>query len=368
MKNLKKTLTALSLQGGGALGAYEYGVIKALYAKRGPFYIPNVVAGISIGAINAAVLVGAKGDPVAALDELWRQHICVNYPQNEILSWMSSFLGGVSAHYTEMMTQNLSWLGNPGMYNLKPEYMYMPLLSTLQNTSIYDTSALKKTLDKLVDVEKLNHPDQTRFVITAINVKTGKSARFDNATTKITFDHILASASLPVTFPMTCIDGEYYWDGGVFINTPIQVALDALEEVETDSRDVERELIYVELHRMNAQLPVTLQDAAERFYNLIFSGKLSIDQKNFRKYSAFVDLIQKIDEVLPLDSHIREHAGFKDLFRHRKINKVFVIGEQGIGAKGSCSDFSRKTLDLRIEAGFNDTMTVLANNEYFLAD
>ena len=76
----KKVLTALSLQGGGALGAYEYGMLKALYVKRGKTFRPRVVTGVSIGAINAAFRVGAKGDPIEALDTLWRERLCVTWP------------------------------------------------------------------------------------------------------------------------------------------------------------------------------------------------------------------------------------------------------------------------------------------------
>jgi predicted acylesterase/phospholipase RssA len=72
MDNTRDYRTALVLQGGGALGAYEYGVLKALYETR-PHFTPAVVTGISIGAINAAVLVGAKDDPLRMLDDVWRQ-------------------------------------------------------------------------------------------------------------------------------------------------------------------------------------------------------------------------------------------------------------------------------------------------------
>ena len=131
----RKTLTALSLQGGGALGAYEYGVLKALYEKRGKGFTPKVVAGVSIGAINAALLVGAKGDPLTALDRLWRERLCVSWPSLPDCSWAG--LTPWSAN--SLAERNLSFFANSGMYCLKPEFFLMPALAWLKNSSLYDT-------------------------------------------------------------------------------------------------------------------------------------------------------------------------------------------------------------------------------------
>ncbi len=355
----KKVITALSLQGGGALGAYEYGMLKALYAKRGKGFRPRVVAGVSIGAINAAFLVGAKGDPIEALDTLWRERLCVTWPAPPCLPSEAASFTHPMLPFVDLTEQNLSLFGNPGMYSLKPEFYLMPWIAPMQNTSIYDTAALKKTLEEFVDPRKLNRPDETRLIVTAVNVETGRQARFDNGKMTLTFDHIIASGSFPVTFPMTQIGEEYYWDGGIFFNMPLGVAINALEQIETDNPDVEREIILVELHRMQSRLPKTLLEATERFFNLIFSGKFAMDMKLRDKYGAFVDLMQEIDKTLPADSPVRNHPGYRDLIRHRKMDRVIVVGEEGIGAAGSTGDFSRKTLNRRIDAGFSDAMSLL---------
>jgi len=172
----------------------------------------------------------------------------------------------------------------------------------------------------------------------------------------LTLDHIIASGSFPVTFPMTAIDGEFYWDGGIFMNMPVGEAVNALEQIDPDDFSAEREVILVSLHRMQGQLPKTLQEATERFYNLLFSGKFAMDRKLYNKYGAFVDVMKKIDQALPADSPIRNHEGYKDLIRHRKIDRAIVIGEAGTGAGGASSDFSKKTLNRRIEDGFADAM------------
>ena len=356
--NPKKTITAISLQGGGALGAYEYGAIKALHTHRGKSFSPRIVTGVSIGAINAALLVGAKGDPMEALDRLWRERLCVSWPA---ASWFSPF--GETFYdpfrlLTNFSEQGLSLLGNPGMYKLNPEFLTTPVYAPLMNSSIYDTSLLKETLAEFVDPKKLNRPEKTRLIVTAVNVQEGQYARFDNAQMTLTLDHIIASGSFPVTFPMTPIDGNYYWDGGIFLNLPVGVAVNALEQIEPDNPDIEREIIMVSLHRMKGELPRTIQESCERFYNLLFSGKFALDKKLHQKYSAFVDVMQEIDKVLPADSPIRKHKGYQDLIRHRKIDRSIIIGEEGTGAVGASSDFSRKTLTSRIDAGFNDAMAV----------
>ncbi|HRV45725.1 MAG TPA: patatin-like phospholipase family protein [Smithellaceae bacterium] len=354
----RRILTALSLQGGGALGAYEYGAVKALYEKRGKGFRPRVVAGVSIGAINAALLVGAKGDPLTALDRLWRERLCVSWPSLFDSSWTGLFPWSAN----NLIERNLSFLGNAGMYQLRPEFFFMPAFAWLHNSSLYDTSFLRETLLDFVDPEKLNRPEETRLIMTAVNVKTGQLSRFDNSRMKLTFDHIIASGSFPVTFPMTQIGEDFFWDGGVFMNMPVGEAVNALEQIEADNPDIEREVIVIELHRMQADLPKTIPEAAERFYNLIFSGKFSLDRKLYDRYDSFVDLMREIDRTIPADSPIRNHRGYKMMTRHRKIDRAMVIGEEGTGATGSGGDFSRSALNRRIEAGYRDAMAFFKRN------
>src|SRR5512144_2122145 len=147
--------TAVVLQGGGALGAYEYGVLKALYEQR-PGFKPVAVAGISIGAITAAVLGGAKSNPISTLDRLWRDKLNVSPPLPIV--WLPL-----------QIDQSLAVLGNPGMYRLQAALFTAPW--TL--TSIYDTEPLRQTLTELVDLRTLND-EETRVSVGAIQVGTGE--------------------------------------------------------------------------------------------------------------------------------------------------------------------------------------------------
>ena len=148
--------TAIVLQGGGALGAYEYGVLKALYEKR-PGFKPVAVTGISIGAVNAAVLGGAKGDPISALDKMWRDKFTVS----------------LGVPLPKLIDRSLAALGDPGMYRLDAKQVVQLLMAPWTLTNIYDTAPLRQTLTDLVDLEKLNG-EQPRVVVGATNIETAQ--------------------------------------------------------------------------------------------------------------------------------------------------------------------------------------------------
>src|SRR5450631_2930019 len=173
-----KVFTAIVLQGGGALGAYEYGVLTALYQAR-PGFKPVAVSGISIGAITAAVLGGNK-DPLSALDALWRDKLTVEAPLP---------LVGLPA----FIDHSLAVFGNPGMYRMNGELLTAPWKAT----SIYDTAPLRQTLSELVDPQVLND-QETRVLVGATRVDTGEIEYFDShCCGGLTYEHVAASGSLP---------------------------------------------------------------------------------------------------------------------------------------------------------------------------
>lgn len=349
MENLHRYRTAIVLQGGGALGAYEYGVLKALYETR-PHFSPAVVTGISIGAINAAVLVGAKEDPIAALDEVWRQKFTT-------LQSLPTSIKTLSEYFIPPEVQKyLSAWGNSGMYELRPEFLCTPLLAS----SIYTLAPLRQTLEEVVDLRKLNCKDKTRVAVCAVNVATGELKTFDNQA-GLTLDHILASGSLPPSFPMTAIDSQYYWDGGLVFNTPLSLAINYLEALERDDPEIRRELIVVELFPMQAKLPQTLGDVLSRASQLSFTTKLTLDQQLFVKFNDFVDLVQTINRVLQTipaseAQQIREHPGYAELVRHEKIDAFTVITFHADARLALPSDFSKASIEARIEAGYRNAL------------
>ena len=330
--------TAIVLQGGGALGAYEFGVLSALYEQR-PGFRPVAVTGVSIGAITAAVLGGASTDPITALDALWRHKLTVTAPTGPI---------GLPA----AVDRSLALLGNPGMYELRAGLFTMPWLQT----SVYDTAPLRATLAELVDPEKLNGADP-RVVVGATNVGSGEMEFFDrDRPGGLTFEHVAASGSLPPGFPATMIDGQSYWDGGLFANTPLSPAIDALEAAAGGDRDVERELIVVELFPMRAAIPQTMQEVVARMVQLQYTSRLTLDARFFDKISDVVDLVARVDAALPANSDIRDDPTYRRVRAYRRIDHLNVVTSSLPDELSNPSDFSRASIEARIRAGYADAV------------
>jgi NTE family protein len=333
--------TAIVFQGGGALGAYEYGVIKALYEERRGFK-PAAVTGVSIGAINAAILVGAKKNPLETLEKLWRKRFAGLLPPPA-----RSLLGPWVTHEIE---RSLAAFGNPGMYELRQEYLLAPLLCT----SMYSLDPLRRTLRELIDVDKLNQSDSPHVVLGAINVATGKPEYFDNRNERLEIDHIIASGSIPPAFPMTQIGKEHYWDGGLFLNTPLSSAINCLEQIpEQTSGTVRRELIVVELFPMSGPLPDDMAQVTNRRGQIMFASKFNIDHKLFMTINDTIDFIRKIEEHIP--AHLHNEPAYQNIFkRHEKMDALTVIRAEFPDDKADAGDFSEDTIDYRIKAGYEN--------------
>ena len=344
---MKTRRRALVLQGGGALGAYAYGVIKALYEQ--PDFSLDVVTGVSIGAINAAVLVGAKDDPIRALDELWRKRLAIrNWP-----------------FVPPMLDRYSSLLANPAMYWMRPSYVYAPLLAPFLETSIYDITALRRTLADLIDLNRLNR-SEIHLVVSSVDIETGEVMYFENQNgVPLSIEHIVASGGLAPGFPMTTIKDQrtgeerWYWDGGFSSNLPLAKAINLLERADPDNPDVERELIVVELIPMRSEVPVNLIEVEDRVTQLLYSSKLTLDEKLFQKMNDYVDLIQQIDQALPPDSTLRQLPGYLELKRHRKIDSFLVITMTTPELHSGASDFSQAAIERRIASGYHDALTQL---------
>src|SRR5262249_48037434 len=214
--NARFEQTVLLLQGGGALGSYQAGVYQALAEAS---VHPDWVAGISIGAVNAALIAGNPPEKrVERLREFWE---AVSTSPLGLPYFPSLDIPDDTTHSLLNHTPALGILlfGAPDFFT--PRFP-PPLpwdISRADAISYYDVSPLKATLERLVDFDRINAGD-TRLSVGAVNVRTGNFVAFDTTTHRIGPAHILASGSLPPGFPATEIDGEYYWDGGIVSNTP----------------------------------------------------------------------------------------------------------------------------------------------------
>lgn len=330
-----KKYTALVLQGGGALGAYEYGVIKALYEQQG--FSPDIISGVSIGAFSAAVLVGSKGNPVQSLEHMWEFFTAKNIP-----------------FVPQPAQELLSLPFNRGMYSPNPYAFLSPTLVT----HYFDTKRLYSTLEKLIDLDKLNDNKSPHLIITATNIETGELEIFDNRKMDITLEHIVASGSLPPSFPMTDIEGTQYWDGGLFSNTPFKPAMKLLEQ--KGDKNSEREIIIIELFPKKGKVPNNMTDVLDRMLNLSFENKMRYESDRYEKTNNLVDLIQALDKDLPKDSPFRHMLGFKQLMNYNKIHQFTVIRNTSEAPLYGGADFTEKTITNRIEQGYKDAKLSIA--------
>ena len=251
----------LVLQGGGALGAYQGGVFEALAADD---CNPNWIAGISIGAINAALIAGnAPADRVSRLREFWR---------------MVTSGGEAALPDTHLPARN--WLneasatrallfGVPGFYAPRvPPAPFQPR-GTLAAISYYDTAPLVATLERLIDFKRLN-TGPTRLSVGAVPVRTGTFPDFDSARPTLDVRHIMASGALPPGFPPVEIDGEHFWDGGLVSNTPLQHVLD-------QPGKLRRVVFQVDLFAARGALPTTLTEVTEREKDIRYSSRTRLN-------------------------------------------------------------------------------------------
>ncbi|MBV8993109.1 MAG: patatin-like phospholipase family protein, partial [Pseudonocardiales bacterium] len=261
---------------------------------------PAAVAGIAIGAVTAAVLGGARGDPIATLERLWRERLTVLPRPPGVPAVTIPFL-------PRDIERSLAVFGNPGMYQPNPELAMTPWTCT----SIYETGPLRQTLAELADLDQLNLGD-IRVIVGAIDITTALMRYFDNAEHNLTFDAVVASGSLPPGLPMTAVDGRWHWDGGLFANTPLSPAINFLESCEPDNPAIHRELVVIELFPMEAALPQSLPEVINRMVQLQYTSRIKLDKKLFDKIDRLISLIKRVDAELPADSSIRAEKDYQE--------------------------------------------------------
>jgi len=273
----------LVLQGGGALGAYQAGVSEAL----GKFYCePAWVAGISIGAINAALIAGNQaGERVARLREFWE--LVSSSPQMPA--------GVVSASGRESLNETnatqVMFFGVPGFFTPRfPPAPFQPR-GTPGAISYYDTEPLRQTLERLVDFDLVNS-GSVRLSVGAVNVRSGNFEYFDSAKQRIDARHIMASGALPPGFPPVEIDGEHYWDGGLVSNTPLQYVLD-------QKSDRRRVVFQVDLYPATGALPTTMAEVSEREKDIRFSSRTRLNTTNELDRQVVALAAQRLIAKLP---------------------------------------------------------------------
>jgi NTE family protein len=326
--------TALVLQGGGALGAYELGAARRLYKDAA--FAPDVIAGVSIGAITAVLLArpapGLK--PLEALEAFWQK---ITVP--------GLFLPPPFRPYASV-------LGNPNFFVPRLDYYALP-----NWTNIYDTEPLRQTLSQLVDLKALADPKAAPgLLVSATDVEAGEIAYFYSHEKGLSLDHIVASGSLPPSFPMTVIDGKSYWDGGLFDNTPLGAVLDRLDT----SVGADRTIYVVNLFPNQAPLPRNMQEVTVRTQNLQFANRTLEDVKMLRRIDEVAGLMEAL-ENLPGGNPLRDNPAYRAVANRHYVRVPKIVSitrpDQVMGFGGS--DFSPETIEQRASEGYKQTELAL---------
>lgn len=332
----------LVLQGGGALGSYQAGVYEVLAQSE---YQPDWVAGISIGAINAAIIAGnAPADRVAKLRAFWDE---VTAPT---ANWPSSLPPSLASAQRQASALASMIFGQPGFFAPRKPLEWF---ANNKPTSWYDTAALKSTLERLVDFDRIN-AGETRLSVGAVNIRTGNFAYFDNAEITIRPEHIMASGALPPGFPAVEIDGEQYWDGGLVSNTPLQYMMEVLPRFS-------RIVFQVDLFSARGQSPANIDEAENRARDIRYSSRTRAVTDNFRRQHDIGHNIQLLWDRLPEELRKLPEAQFLYHASCVTVMDIVQLIYRPTAAQGTSKgyEFGRPTMRARWAAGAADAIATL---------
>lgn len=354
IEKLPYDVVALVLQGGGALGAYQAGVYEGLHEAG---IRPNWLAGISIGALNAAIIAGSpEAHRVERLREFW-ETICacpVGWPAGEGLADALPFAFDLRSLHNTMAAMRALFQGQPGFF--KPRFP-SPLWSPFSGdaaTSFYDTAPLQRTLERLVDFDRLNSGD-VRVSVGAVNVRTGNLTYFDTTERRLEAKHFMASGALPPGFPAVEIDGEHYWDGGVVSNTPLHRVLSS------EPRDTLT--FQIDLWSAKGRVPYDMMEVSSRQKDIQYSSRTRIVTNQVLRMQKMRQALQRTMEKLPAiakdDPEIRAIA---EMARHRSYNIIHLIYQSKI-YEGHSKDyeFGLGAMRAHWQSGLEDIRRTLAN-------
>ena len=333
---------ALVLQGGGALGSYQAGVYEALASSE---YLPDWVAGISIGAINAAIIAGnAPEHRVAQLGRFWQG---ITAPS----AWWPTLEGELSTLQHAAGSLAAVFFGQPGFFAPRSVQDWF---SPQTVTSYCDIAALKTTLESLVDFDRINRAKETRLSVGAVNVRTGRFAYFDSAEITLRPEHVMASGALPPGFPPVEIDGEYYWDGGLVSNTPLQHVLDYVPRHS-------RLCFQVDLFQANGQFPTNLLEVSEREKDIRYSSRTRVNTDSFRHKQDMRHAIDELHKLLPPELANSPQA--RRLYEFGCVTEMDIVQliYRPHEPQGATKDyeFCRATMNARWAQGMSDCTTTL---------
>jgi NTE family protein len=342
--------TIVVLQGGGALGAYQAGVYAGLDQAGMDV---NWLAGVSIGALNAALIAGnPPGRRVQRLRQFWDRvstHMQLSLPAS---------LDGLRPLANRAHAALVVAFGVPGFFVPRTVPPLFAPEGTMNALSYYDTQPLKATLEELVDFDFLNS-QQVRLSLGAVDVRTGHSQYFDNAKMQLRPEHVMASGALPPGFPPVEIDGELYWDGGIVSNSPLTYVSD-------EAYDDDALVFQVDLFSAAGAVPRNLEHVNERVKDIQYASKMRFNSARLTEFedlrAALHRVIEKLPETLQSDPDVQR---LKAVSTRGAVTLVHFINRHDTSSSQfKDAEFSRATVTDLWEAGEADVRDAIAHPEW----
>jgi NTE family protein len=341
---------ALVLQGGGALGAYQAGVYQALHEAN---IEPDWVSGVSIGAINSAIIAGnPPRKRLAKLREFWDRitdrRIWAYTPDGDIFRQARN---ATSSLMTMMQ-------GQPGFFTPRNPSPWFSLTGAQTATSYYDTAPLKETLLDLVDFGMINEKS-VRFSVGAVNVLSGNFLYFDNEHELIEPEHIMASGALPPALPMVKIGTDHFWDGGIVSNTPLQHLLDHDDHLNT--------LVFqVDLFSARGVLPRDIQDVMGRHKDIMYSSRTRYNTDVYRRIHIWKTRLGQVLRKIPDELCTDEERRLRDELHDLPEIAILQLIYQQKAYEGHAKDheFSATSMREHWQSGYEDTKRTLKHKEW----
>jgi len=316
---------------------------------------PDWISGVSIGAINAALIAGNPPDRrVERLKAFWEsvtaRSIWAFTPDGDVFRQMRNAT-------STLMT---AAFGQPGFFSPRFPGPWFSAPGSSDATSYYDTATLRETLCELVDFDLLNSSG-IHFSVGAVNVVTGNFVYFDNTNEPIMPDHILASGALPPAFPMVKIGSDYYWDGGIVSNTPLQYLL--------DHEDGLNALVFqVDLFNARGPLPGDIHEVMARHKDILYSSRTRYNTDVFRRVHAWKTRLREVLLKLPAELMSEEHHRLLEELEHQPEMAILQLIYQQKTYEGHAKDFEFSGTSMREHwaSGHEDTKGTLKRKDWLV--
>ena len=350
-RKLKHDHSVLVLQGGGSLGSYQAGVYEGM-VERG--IAPDWIAGVSFGAINAALIAGNPPERrVERMRAFWEE------VSSQIPLEIPAFLDPVRLAFNRVSATAATMFGVPGLFRPRMPPAFLAADGTPEALSIYDTSPLRATLLELVDFDLINSKS-VRLSMGSVNVQTGSSVYFDNRDQVIGPEHVMASGALPPGFPPIIIDGNHYWDGGIVSNSPLWYVLD-------DAPQISALVVQVDLFSARGKLPLNLDEVMERAKDIQYSSKTRFNTSRVKELedlrAALGRLLRKMPPAVRNDPDYQRLLPISAAKRH--LSLIHLINRR-LASSSNAKDyeFSRATMRQLWDGGLEDMRRTCAHPDW----